>query len=168
MSEKIFEKKALVAGEWIESESGDHFEVKYSGDGRVIGTVPRCTRKDVQRAVEAAAKDHKALMKLSLIKRVEFLHNALDIAKKRDEESCRLTCLESGKPLKREISEGSTRNGYSWSNFRVAAANIKSHRRLTLPNVTEDSNNKRLMHIFEPVGVVVHISTFSYPSEMPN
>jgi acyl-CoA reductase-like NAD-dependent aldehyde dehydrogenase len=39
---------------------------------------------------------------------------------------------------------------------------------MTLPNVTEDSNNKRLTYIHEPVGVVVNISTFTYPSEMPN
>ena len=168
MSEKVYHKKAFIGGEWVESEGGERFEVNYPGDGSVIGPVPACTRKDAQKATDAAIEGQKALAKLSLVKRIELLHKAIELAKKRDKESSRLVCLESGKPIQQAIWEGSTINGYSWSNFHVAAANIKSHRGLTLPNVTEDSNNKRLIHIYEPVGVVVNISTFSYPSEMPN
>ncbi len=168
MPEEILEKKALINGEWVESESGERFEVRYPGDGRVVGTVPTCTRKDVQNAVAAAKEGQKALVKLSLLKRIELLHKAVEIAGKRDAEASRVLCMESGKPLQQSISEASPLKGYSWSNFHVATANVKSHRGLTLPNVTEDSNNKRIMHIFEPVGVVANISTFSYPSEMPN
>jgi acyl-CoA reductase-like NAD-dependent aldehyde dehydrogenase len=168
MTEEIVEKKALINGEWVESESGERFEVHYPGDGRVVGTVPRCTRKDVQRAVAAARQGQQALAKLSLLKRIELLHKAVEIAGKSDAEAARILCMETGKPLQQSISEASPINGYSWSNFHVATANVKSHRGLTLPNVTEDSNNKRIMHIFEPVGVVANISTFSYPSEMPN
>ena len=56
MPEEILEKKALINGEWVESESGERFEVRYPGDGRVVGTAPICTRKDVQRAVEPQKK----------------------------------------------------------------------------------------------------------------
>lgn len=168
MTEKQLEKKVLIGGAWVESESGERFEVHYPGDGRVFGSVPRCARKDVQRAVAAARDGQQALVKLSLLKRIELLHKAVEIAAKNDAAASRILCMESGKPLQQSISEASPRNGYSWSNFHVATANVKSHRGLTLPNVTEDSNNKRIMHIFEPVGVVANISTFSYPSEMPN
>ena len=168
MTEETVEKKALINGEWVESDSAERFEVRYPGDGRVVGTVPKCSRKDVQRAVTAAIEGQRALVKLSLLKRIELLHKAVEIAGKSDAEAARILCMESGKPMQQSISEASPLNGYSWSNFHVAAANVKSHRGLTLPNVTEDSNNKRIMHIFEPVGVVANISTFSYPSEMPN
>ena len=168
MSENGLEKKALIDGEWVESESGERFEVRYPGDGRLVGTVPKCTRKDVLRAVAAAKKGQQALAELSLLKRIELLHKAVEIAGKQDTEAARILCMETGKPLQQSISEASPLNGYSWSNFHVACANVKSHRGLTLPNVTEDSNNKRLMHIYQPVGVVANISTFSYPSEMPN
>ena len=168
MPEKILEKKVLINGEWVESESGERFEVHYPGDDRLVGTVPKCTRKDVQRAVEAAEIGQRALAELSLLKRIEMLHKAVEIASKSDETASRILCMETGKPLQQSISEASPINGYSWSNFHVACANVKSHRGLTLPNVTEDSNNKRLMHIYQPVGVVANISTFSYPSEMPN
>lgn len=168
MSDEFLEKKALINGVWVESDSGERLEVRYPGDGRVVGTVPRCNRKDVQRAVAGAKEGQQALVKLSLLKRIELLHKAVEIAAKSDPEASRILCMESGKPLQQSISEASPLNGYSWSNFHVAMANVKMHRGLTLPNVTEDSNNKRIMHIFEPVGVVANISTFSYPSEMPN
>ena len=87
MSEKVYQKKALIGGEWVESESGERFEVKYPGDGSVIGTAPACTRKDAQKAIDAAIEGQKALAKLSLVKRIELLHKATELAKKRDEES---------------------------------------------------------------------------------
>jgi succinate-semialdehyde dehydrogenase/glutarate-semialdehyde dehydrogenase len=168
MADNVLEKKVLINGEWSESESGERFEIYHPGDGRLVGTVPKCTRKDVLRAVAAAEKGQRALAEMSLLKRIELLNKAVDIASKSDEEAARVLCMETGKPLQQSTSEASPINGYSWSNFKVACANVKSHRGLTLPNVTEDSNNKRLMHIYQPVGVVANISTFSYPSEMPN
>lgn len=167
MSEKL-DKKILIGGEWVESESGARFEVKSPGDGRVIGTVPSCNREDARRALAAAKEGHKALAELSLLKRIELLHKAHEIAKKSDAKASRILCLETGKPMRQSIAEASPINGYSWSNFHVATANVKSHRGLTLPNVTEDTNNKRIIQTFEPVGVVVNLPTFSYPSEMPN
>jgi acyl-CoA reductase-like NAD-dependent aldehyde dehydrogenase len=168
MTETILKKKVLINGKWVESESGERFEVHYPGDGRVVGTVPRCTRKDVRKTVAAAREGQKTLARLSLLMRIKMLHKAVEIAEKSDAAASRILCMESGKPLQQSISEASPLNGYSWSNFHVATANVKSHRGQTLPNVTEDSNNKRIMQIFEPVGVVANISTFSYPSEMPN
>ena len=165
---QALEKQVLIGGRWVESASGDRFEVKCPANGSVLGTVPRCTRKDAQSAVEWARKGREALSRLSLVKRIEMLDRAVEIARRHDEEASRVLCLESGKPIQQAVSEASPVNGYSWSNFNVAMANVKTHRGLTLPNVTEDSNNKRIMHVFEPVGVVVNISTFSYPSEMPN
>jgi acyl-CoA reductase-like NAD-dependent aldehyde dehydrogenase len=168
MEENLIEKKVLIGGEWTESESGDRFEVRYPGDGRVIGTVPKCTRKDAREAIEAAIEGQRALAKLSLTARVGLLYKAMEIAKARDAESSKIACMESGKVISEATSEASTLAGYSWSNFRVAAENVKVYRGLTIPNTTEESNNKRIIVNREPVGVVVNISTFTYPSEMPN
>jgi succinate-semialdehyde dehydrogenase / glutarate-semialdehyde dehydrogenase len=164
----VLNKKALIGGEWTEARSGERFDVVSPGDGTVIGSVPKCAREDAARAVEAARNAQGALKKMSLLKRIELLHKAMEIAKQRDKEFCDIMCMESGKPMLQSISEASPNGGYSWSNFHVATANVKTHRGMTLPNVTEDSNNKRVFYTYEPVGVVANISTFSYPSEMPN
>ena len=164
----MIEKKVLIGGEWVEATSGERFEVFAPGDGKVIGSVPKCGREDAKKAIEAAQEGQKALKKMSLLKRIELLHKAHEIAKKRSKEMCDIQCMESGKPMAQSISEADPVAGYSWSNFHVAMNNVKTHRGETLPNVTEDSNNKRIFYTYEPVGVVVNLSTFSYPSEMPN
>ena len=163
------DKKVLIGGNWVESASGERFDVVSPGDGRVVGSVPRCTREDAAKAVEAAMEGREALKKMSLLKRISMLHDAMEIAKKREKETCDIMCLESGKPMAQSVSEAGPQAGYSWSNFHVATANVKTFLRgLTLPNVTEDNNNKRIIQTFEPVSVAANISTYSYPSEMPN
>ncbi len=164
----MIEKKILIGGEWQEAQSGERFDVVSPGDGSVIGSVPNCSREDVQQAVEAAKEGRQALKEMSLLKRIELLHKAIEIASKKDKEACEIMCRESGKPMAQSISEASPSTGYSWSNFHVAMYNVKSFRGMTLPNVTEDNNNKRIIQTYEPVGVVANISTYSYPSEMPN
>jgi acyl-CoA reductase-like NAD-dependent aldehyde dehydrogenase len=168
MTQEMIEKKALIGGEWVESKSNNRTEIVSPGSGEVIGSVPQCTREDVRIAIEAAKEGQKALTRISLLKRIEMLHKTMEIAKKRDKEFCDIMCLESGKPMLQSISEASPNGGYSWSNFHTAIYNTKTHRGETLPNVTEDSNNKRIFYTYEPVGVAANISTFSYPSEMPN
>lgn len=161
------EKQILIGGEWQEAASGERYDVVSPGDGSVVGSVPNCDREDVQKAVAAAQEGRQALKKMSMIKRIELLHKAMDIAGKKDKETCDIMCRESGKPITQSIAEASPVNGYAWSNFHVAMSNVKSFRGMALPNVTEDNNNKRIMQTYEPVGVVANISTFSYPSEMP-
>lgn len=59
--------KVYVGGQFIRSESGRVFEVREvkggkrdggrgTGDARLLGNIPQCTRKDLRNAVEAAAK----------------------------------------------------------------------------------------------------------------
>ncbi|MCG8615150.1 MAG: aldehyde dehydrogenase family protein, partial [Desulfobacterales bacterium] len=163
------DKKILIGGEWVEAKSNERVDIMSPGDGSRVGSVPLCAKEDVDLAVDAALEGRKALKKMSLLKRVELLHKAMEIAKTREKETCEIMCRESGKPMAQSISEASPGTGYSWSNFHVAMGNIKTFMRgIALPNVTEDNNNKRILQTFEPINVVANISTYSYPSEMPN
>jgi len=167
MHRDILEKKALIGGRWVDSESRQRYEVRFPGDGRVIGTVPKCSRKDVHAAVEAAKEGGKALRAMSLRARIQLLDRAREIARKRAAEAEKTLCLESGKTIRESRSEAGL-EGFSWDNLRLAGESAKLYRGLTLPNNTEDANSKRLIVTHEPLGVVTNISTFSYPSEMPN
>ena len=57
--------KMYIGGEWVESESGERFDVFSPGDGSLIGSVPKGTAKDAQRAIdggqEGAEGDGQAL-----------------------------------------------------------------------------------------------------------
>ena len=160
-------KKIFIGGEWLESESKERMEVCWPGDGSVIGTVPRCTRQDAHKAIEAAIEGQKAMARLSVRARAHLLEKTMEICKRKGPEAEKILCLESGHTFNASRSEAGV-NGFSWDNMIIAAENIKLYHGKTLPNLTEDSNNKKIMVNREPIGVVVNLSTFSYPSEMPN
>jgi len=54
-------KKMFVDGKWTGSASGELFEATSPATGEVIGQVPKGTRADAQRAVEAAHKARAAM-----------------------------------------------------------------------------------------------------------
>jgi len=165
MTDKLIERKVFIGGEWVESESGERYEVQYPGDGRVIGTVPKCTRKDTQKAIDAAIEGQKAMAKFSVMARVNMLYKALDVATKRTEEASRILCMEVGKTINEARDEVGV---FSWSHFTEAAEGIKRHRGLTCPSTQEDTTNKRIIINHEPIGVVVVISPYNWPSDIPN
>lgn len=164
-TKQILEKRVLIGGDWIESESGDRFEVHSPGDGTLIGSVPRCTERDVQIAVDAARDGHEALTKLSVKRRAEMLWDAARIAERRAEEDAVLLCREVGKTIREARDEISV---YSNPHYVEAAEGIKRFRGLINPSTQEDSNDKRLLITHEPVGVVGVISPWNWPGDIPN
>ena len=55
-------RKMFVDGKWVDSESGEYFEADSPATGEVIAQVPKGTRADAQRAVEAAHRARGALV----------------------------------------------------------------------------------------------------------
>lgn len=162
---QILEKKVLIGGEWVESESGDRFEVTSPGDGSVVGTVPKCTELDVQRAIDGAREGQKALAKLSVKRRAEMLWTAAAIAERRAEADAVVLCREVGKTIREARDEIRT---YSNPHYGEAAEGLKRLRGLVLPSTQEDSNDKRILVTREPIGVVGVISPWNWPNDIPN
>src|SRR3989442_420187 len=46
--------KMFIGGQWVASESGETFAATSPGSGGTIASIPKGTREDAQRAVEAA------------------------------------------------------------------------------------------------------------------
>lgn len=159
------DKKVLIGGAWVESESGDRFEVTSPGDGTVIGSVPRCTERDVQAAIEAARDGQRALAALSVKRRAELLWEAARIAERRAEEDAQVLCREVGKTIREARDEIRT---YSNPHYVEAAEGLKRMRGLVHPSTQEDSNDKRILVTHEPVGVVGVISPWNWPNDIPN
>src|SRR5437763_14958817 len=95
-------KKMFVDGRWVEAESGELFNADSPATGEVIAQVPKGTRADAQRAVEAAHRARGALAKLQGFERTKRLHRIAEASGKRRDELGRLLTLDQGKPLKAE------------------------------------------------------------------
>ncbi len=163
--QRALEKKVLIGGEWVESESGERFEVRSPGDGSLVGTVPLCTEGDVRRAIDAATEAQKVLARLSVKRRAELLWRAYEIAERRAEDDAIVLCRECGKTIREARDEIRT---YSNPHFIEAAEGLKRFRGLINPSTQEDSLDKRILITHEPVGVVGIISPWNWPADIPN
>src|SRR6266566_1163659 len=56
MSVTVSSYKNIVGGEWVESASGETMEVLNPATGEAIAEVPRGTKEDADRAVDASAR----------------------------------------------------------------------------------------------------------------
>src|SRR2546423_15312772 len=115
-------RKMFIDGQWVESESGQVFEADSPATGEVIAEVPKGTRADAQRAIEAAHKARAAMAGLKGFERSKRLHRIAEAIEKRREEIGRLLTLDQGKPFRAEaLGEGDECIEY----FRIAAGDLK-------------------------------------------
>lgn len=79
--------KVYVGGAFIRSESGRVLPVYDSADpGKLLGNVPRCTRKDLRNAVEAAAGAGPGWAKRSGYNRGQILYRLAEMLESRADE----------------------------------------------------------------------------------
>ncbi len=150
-----------IGGEWVDSESGERFDVFSPVTGEKIGSVPEGTREDVRRAVAAAGAAWPAWAARSAFERAAVLERAAALVHERREAMARLLTIEQGKPLAAEAyDEVDALAEY----FRMSAADglrLEGH---LLPS---KDPHKRVLVSRVPRGVVGVISPWNWPYTMP-
>jgi acyl-CoA reductase-like NAD-dependent aldehyde dehydrogenase len=151
----------LIGGRWVASESGAVMEATSPSTGEPIGTVPRGTRADARRAVEAAGAAWPGWAALSAFDRAAAMRRvaaAVDAARGRLADT--LT-LDQGKPRRAEaLDEVEELIAY----FELAAADATRTEGLLPPSVDA---RKRVLLQRVPRGVVAVISPWNWPYTMP-
>ena len=89
-------KRMFVDGKWIESESGLLFDATSPATGEVIARVPKGTREDAKRAVEAAHKARSSMAQLKGFERSKRLHRIGEAIAARRDELGHLLTLDQG------------------------------------------------------------------------
>ena len=158
MTEKF---KMYIDGEWCDSSTKETFQVVSPIDGAVIAEIPMASPEDVERAIQAAARNKESFRLTSDVERAQLCHRIADEILKRKEELARWMTMEQGKPYETEslpeIEE-------SAENFRIAAEDIK---RIDGGILFSNDPNKKIMTIREPNGVYAAITPWNFPSVIP-
>ncbi|MBI4446992.1 MAG: aldehyde dehydrogenase [Acidobacteria bacterium] len=94
-----------IDGREVESESGETTFIKNPATREQVGTVPLGTRRDAERAIEAAHKAFATWSTTAASKRGELLYDCAGIILRHQEELARLLTLEQGKPLRESTLE---------------------------------------------------------------
>ncbi|TMC39767.1 MAG: aldehyde dehydrogenase family protein [Chloroflexi bacterium] len=88
---KVVEKtqtlKMFVGGRWVDSESGETFEATSPATGEVIATLPKGTRADAGRALEAASQARSSMAALGAFDRAALLHRVADVMEGRRDDT---------------------------------------------------------------------------------
>ncbi|MDA8694406.1 NAD-dependent succinate-semialdehyde dehydrogenase [Pseudomonadales bacterium] len=155
----LVKNKAYINGEWVNADSGEKFAVNNPANGKVIAEVSKCAEIETRRAINAAKSAQVLWRKKSTKERAMLLRRWFDLIMANKEDLAQILTAEQGKPLSEargEIAYGA--NYIEW--FSEEAKRIYGD---TIP---EPSNDKRLICIKQPVGVVACITPWNFPIAM--
>jgi succinate-semialdehyde dehydrogenase/glutarate-semialdehyde dehydrogenase len=97
--------KLFINGEFVESVSGKHDEVRNPATQEVVDTIPRGTAEDITRAVEAADRAFPGWAETPFAQRADILYKAVHLIREREKDLGTLLTREQGKPVREAIME---------------------------------------------------------------
>ncbi|MDF1819840.1 MAG: NADP-dependent succinate-semialdehyde dehydrogenase [Immundisolibacteraceae bacterium] len=155
----LFRQQCYVNGQWIDADSGSTIDVTNPADGSHLGTIPKLIDTETRRAIEAANAAWPAWRKKTAKERSAILRRWFDLMMENQEDLAKLMTLEQGKPLAEAMGE----IAYGASFVEWFAEEAKRIYGDTIPAPAE---NRRIVVIKQPVGVVAAITPWNFPNAM--
>lgn len=150
---------AFIAGVWSPSDSGDTQAVTNPATGEVISKVATCGTAETRRSILAAFEVQK-IWKLKTVKeRSLLLRNWFNLIMENQEDLALILSAEQGKP----VAEAAGEIAYGANYIEWFAEEAKRVYGDTIPQPSQD---KRLLVIKQPVGVVCAITPWNFPCAM--
>ncbi|WP_066796603.1 NAD-dependent succinate-semialdehyde dehydrogenase [Sphingomonas soli] len=157
MSNGLRREACLIDGAWI---AGDRWiEVDNPATCDTIGRVPSLGASETEHAIAAAARAMPAWAARPARERAAMLRRIADLMAEHAEPLARLLTEEQGKPL----AEARGEIAYAASFFEWFGEEAKRAYGDVIPGHMED---KRLLVLKQPVGVVAAITPWNFPSAM--
>ena len=94
-----------IDGEWVEVEGRDIHHVVNPSTGKIISDLPKATKADLDRALDAAGRAFPVWRDTPIAERGAILRKAANLMRERAPEIGRLMTAEQGKPLAQAIGE---------------------------------------------------------------
>lgn len=145
----------LVAGKW--TGSGQSMPVLNPATEETIAEVPIASPDDIQTALDGAKRAQKPWARLTGVERGKVLRRWADLIDRDQDRLARILSQEQGKPLSE--AQGEMAFGNSW--FRYYA---EFDRRIEGDILAADHPDEQLWIVPAPVGVVIGIIPWNYPS----
>lgn len=151
--------KMLINGEWTDSSGSETDQVVNPATGRVIASVPRATKTDVDRAVAAARSAFEGWLHTTPAERSYHLLKMADIADENAELLGRIESENTGKPLPQAIYQVS----YMSDVIRFMAGAARNLEGLSAGEYMSGYTSYMRR---EPIGVAAGIVPWNYPMVM--
>lgn len=155
--------KSLIGNKWCDSSDGKVIEVYNPATNELIDTVPSLTKEDVERAIDYADAHQKEWERKSVIERCEVLSRFAELVEENKDELAMLLSKETGKPIKEAYNE--------IANIQIGVPGYVEKVKHEYGNIvyrgTEKGQENTIQYtIQQPLGVVVAIIPFNFPSDI--
>ena len=155
----LLKTKAYINGEWLNGDGGDTFAVTDPATGKTIAEVASCGTTETRRAIEAAEAAMPGWRKRSVKDRAAILRKWFTLMMDSQEDLAQILTAEQGKPLaesRGEIAYGA--NYIEWFSEEC--------KRVYGDTIPAPSDDKRIVVIKQPVGVVACITAWNFPNAL--
>lgn len=155
--------KMLINGKPADSRSNEVMEVYAPWDNAVLDTVPKADPEDIRLAMEGAAAAQKLWAAVPASDRAKVMLRFIDLVREDFDSLAQTLCRDNGKPLTQAKAELNNL-------FTAVPAFVEKYKHLyetIIPAGTENGHARNLQAVLrEPVGVVVCIIPFNFPSNL--
>lgn len=155
-------KKNLIAGAWVDAESGEVFPVPSPVTGAVLAQAPKCGPTDVDAAVAAAKAAWPAWRSTPVYERSAIILRMAELIRERAEVIAEVLTVEQGKPYAGEALPEVMETAL---NFQLAAEDVV---RMETPIIPMRDPAKRVLTFREPHGVMAVITPWNFPTVIPS
>lgn len=156
---QLLRTQSYINGGWFDSDSGRHFDVLNPATGKVLSSVADMGVVETRRAIEAAHRAQKAWRQYTAKQRSVVLRRWYGLMMENKQDLAAILTAEQGKPLAE--AEGEILYGASYIEWFAEEA-----KRVYGDVIAPPSNDKRLLIIKQPVGVVASITPWNFPNAM--
>ena len=155
--------KSLIGNKWCDSSDGKVIEVYNPANNELIDTVPSLTKEDVERAIDYADAHQLDWEAKSVIERCEVLSRFAELVEENKDELAMLLSKETGKPIKEAFNEIAI--------IQIGVPGYVEKVKHEYGNIvyrgTEKGQENTIQYtIQQPLGVVVAIIPFNFPSDI--
>ncbi|CCQ90200.1 Aldehyde dehydrogenase, thermostable [Nitrospina gracilis 3/211] len=156
------EYKNYINGKWVASSSGEIFEnTNPANCNEVLGRFQKSNKKDVDKAVAAAAKAKKMWRETPAPKRGEIMYKVAELLVKHKESLAQDMTKEMGKIIAE--TRGDVQEAIDLTYFAAGEG-----RRMAGETVPSELKNKFAMSVRMPLGVVACVTPWNFPLAIPS
>ncbi len=157
--QSLFRQQCYIDGAWHDADSGKTFEVDNPADGSVLGTVPAMGVAETRRAIEAADRAFPEWSQRPAKERSAVLRRWFELMMENVDDLGIVMTAEQGKPMAE--SRGEVAYGASFIEWYA-----EEGKRIYGDTIPTPANDRRIIVLKQPVGVVAAITPWNFPNAM--
>ena len=155
----LFKEQNYINGQWVNAESGEKFAVHNPFDQSLVGHVPKMGETETRKAIEAAELAFHSWKNKTAKARCAIVRRWAELIDANQEDLAMIMTLESGKALSESMGEITYGNNFNYW-FAEEGRRIYGD---VIPTIADD---RRLLVIKQPIGVVAAITPWNFPMAM--